>query len=1163
MDQPNPTFAKIPILDTGKFEQWKFRIQQYLQNEHYALWEVIEFGDSYKAPQEELGKGPSSESSTKKNGRTVVITTEDMQKRRNDVKARTTLLLALPGEHQMRFSKYETAKELWEAILKTFETLAQTFNKLQAIVSHLEFIDVEIKQDDLNQKFLTSLATEWLMYTIVWRNRDDLDTMSLDDVYNHLKVYEPEVQKKSDSNSQNMAFISSSNTSSGKGKVYNASVSTASTQVSTASTNVIAASLSHDTVCAYIASQLNGSQIKYEDITQIDEDDIEEMDIKWNMALLSMRADRWNASIATRWAILLEVRTESYMANEEENHALVPDDKAPTEFALMAKSSSSSENEVYDDSYCSKSCRKNTENLNTKISKLNEELSDSENNLYHYKLGLPKFADDTVTDYSRPSPNIDSSKSNTSDLQNSNSSVSEHGKSSTSIMSKPMIKFVKPADFPGVIKTNKTKTARKSPIKYAEMYRNTSKSPNDSGCSRHMTGNISYLSEYEPYDGGYVSFGQRESLGKGWTCNLIMAKLAFCDYHTMIAILDKIEHNINFHQIVDFIKASHIRYALTINPTIYVSHIRQFWSTARIKTTNEETKILATVDALRVNSLSFSGRTVPLFASMLVTQGEGSAIPIEPHHTPSSQEQHSSHHDTSSPSHPNITTEPILPTPIETPTETLTLRQYSRRATRIAQSKALSPVADELAYLLRDDSQGEAFPTVSSLDVGQDRELMDLYIGLQRQQTQMAAKIKDQDLEISSLKARVKILEDKDRGREEPAQEDAPIKGESMEIREEVSVERSTEVGSNDTEEMVNVLSAMEAANILTSRVAAVSVSPVAAATAVGVPTVSRLVPTVSAIFTTASVVTPYSRRLREIFPKDKGKEKVVESNVPKKKKLQEHIDAPVAREIEEEFARDNQRLSEQLARDSKIARLYAEEELKMMIKGLDISNEMIAKHLYEYEQAGVDLSIGEEIKLINELVKYQDHHAKILKYQAQQRKPLLKKEQREFYMSVLRSHARWKTRHFRGMTLEEIKEKFIPVWKQIEDFVPISSKEEGERMKRKWLKLDQRSAKKMKTSEDVSEEDLKRMMQLREYWKIIRLGGHTAVYQFFVDMLKQFDREDLYQLWILVKETLTIKQATKDKEMELWVELKRLFEPDFEDQLWTHNQNFMHDLLE
>nr|GFB58713.1 hypothetical protein [Tanacetum cinerariifolium] len=81
----------------------------------------------------------------------------------------------------------------------------------------------------------------------------------------------------------------------------------------------------------------------------------------------------------------------------------------------------------------------------------------------------------------RPTPSIDSSKRNTSDLQNSNFSISEHGESSSSIMSKPMIKFVKAVDCPGVIKTNKTETARKSPLKYAEMYMNTSKSPKVKG----------------------------------------------------------------------------------------------------------------------------------------------------------------------------------------------------------------------------------------------------------------------------------------------------------------------------------------------------------------------------------------------------------------------------------------------------------------------------------------------------------------------------------------------------------------------------------------------------------------------------------------------------------------------------------------------------------
>nr|GEZ69495.1 hypothetical protein [Tanacetum cinerariifolium] len=102
--------------------------------------------------------------------------------------------------------------------------------------------------------------------------------MSLDDLCNHLKVYESEVQKKSDPNSQNMAFISSSKHSSENEDGNTACVSTASTNVPTASASV--ATISQDTASAYIASQSSSSQIKFEDINQIDEDDMEEIDIK-------------------------------------------------------------------------------------------------------------------------------------------------------------------------------------------------------------------------------------------------------------------------------------------------------------------------------------------------------------------------------------------------------------------------------------------------------------------------------------------------------------------------------------------------------------------------------------------------------------------------------------------------------------------------------------------------------------------------------------------------------------------------------------------------------------------------------------------------------------------------------------------------------------------
>nr|GEY78247.1 hypothetical protein [Tanacetum cinerariifolium] len=186
-----------------------------------------------------------------------------------------------------------------------------------------------------------------------------------------------------------MAFISS-NTSSGKGEVHTVSVLTASIQVSTVSTDVAAASLSHDTVCAYIASQSNGSQIKYEDITQIDKDDIKQIDIKWNMALLSMRADRFWKKTSKKITI-----QESDVTGFDKSKEI---------------------------KFCEKisGLERDVEVRNNKIEYLENELEQVKKE----KKGL----DNKLTE------------------------------SSDSIMKKPMIKFVKAANCPGVIKTNKTKT---------------------------------------------------------------------------------------------------------------------------------------------------------------------------------------------------------------------------------------------------------------------------------------------------------------------------------------------------------------------------------------------------------------------------------------------------------------------------------------------------------------------------------------------------------------------------------------------------------------------------------------------------------------------------------------------------------------------------------
>nr|GEZ40533.1 hypothetical protein [Tanacetum cinerariifolium] len=79
-----------------------------------------------------------------------------------------------------------------------------------------------------------------------------------------------------------------------------------------------------------------------------------------------------------------------------------------------------------------------------------------------------------------------------------------------------------------------------------------------------------------------------------------------------------------------------------------------------------------------------------------------------------------------------------------------------------------------------------------------------------------------------------------------------------------------------------------------------------------------------------------------------------------------------------------------------------------------------------------------------------------------------------------------------------------------------------------------------------------------RKYWKIIMVGRITEAYQTFEDMLKGFDREDLVALWNLVKERFSSAEPSKDKERALWVELKRLFEPDANNVLWKL-QRYMH----
>ncbi|GJY37372.1 hypothetical protein Tco_0422750 [Tanacetum coccineum] len=208
---------------------------------------------------------------------------------------------------------------------------------------------------------------------------------------------------------------------------------------------------------------------------------------------------------------------------------------------------------------------------------------------------------------------------------------------------------------------------------------------------------------------------------------------------------------------------------------------------------------------------------------------------------------------------------------------------------------------------------------------------------------------------------------------------------------------------------------------------------------------------------------------------------------------------------LKAKFAQEDQLVREQAERDDEIGRVHAERELGMMIAELDRSNEMVAKYLSEYEQAEAELSHNKNVELIDELLKYQRNLAQIKKYQAQQNKPATKTERRNLYMSILRSNAGWKVKDFKGMSFEQIEEKFIPAVLVNEEVsvnvTPFAVKSPI----CNW-----------KIFKD----------KLRDVYQIFRVGQAPKTYPYFFSMLKEFDREDVVMFGPVASDGLWQYQA-------------------------------------
>nr|GEU60775.1 hypothetical protein [Tanacetum cinerariifolium] len=482
--------AKLPILNPNEFNLWKMRIEQYFLMTDYSLWEVILNGDS-PAPTRVIEGVVQPVAPT---------TAEQRLARKNELKARGTLLMALPDTHQLKFNIHMDAKTLMEAMEKKFRGNKET-------------------------------------------KKTDLEEQSLDDLFNSLKIYEAEVMSSSyaSTSTQNIAFVSSSNTDSTNEPV------SAAASVSVVSTNIRVSALpnvdtlSNAVIYLFFVSQSNSPQLDNDDLKQIDADDLEEIDLKWKghfarecrspndtrrNAMTGVFKQMRNLPTMPSWhshlqvILLLTMRPlapiiKDWVSDSKDDSETKTPQNAPSfvqpnkqvkpprpsvkhvETSITAATPKSipkpiSHRTSRNIKACFEPCKKGHHQQYARMTLPNPQRHVVPTAVLTKSTLVPITAVRPVTTVV-PKTNVTTQRQAKTVFTKTNSPPRRHINHSPS---------PKASNFPPKVTAGNPQHALKD------------KGVIDSGCSRHMTGNMSYLSDFEAINGGYVSFGSNPKGGK-------------------------------------------------------------------------------------------------------------------------------------------------------------------------------------------------------------------------------------------------------------------------------------------------------------------------------------------------------------------------------------------------------------------------------------------------------------------------------------------------------------------------------------------------------------------------------------------------------------------------------------------------------------------------
>ncbi|GJS73388.1 putative ribonuclease H-like domain-containing protein [Tanacetum coccineum] len=375
------------------------------------------------------------------------VTAAEIQAVEKERKAKNILLMAIPKEHMRRFHGMDDAKEIWEAIRTRFggnanskkmqkavfkqqfeafkisnsEGLEKGYDRFQQLLSQLEAHGAEVSTEDANHKFLRSLPSAWSNLAMTMRTNPEIDNLSIDDLYNNLRVFEQEIQgaPKTSSSAQNVAFVSQSKSSTNKVK-SGFSGAYSSCTPSTSSTNIpekeVLAGFADEVIYSLFAKQTEDLDLLHEDLEQIDDVDIEEMDINWQIAMIAIRMKKFYKKTGRR--VRVDGKTPGIHDGKKKRDSLYQHQEAgkqeknqmglltmddgivnwgehteaeETNHALMAISSS---NEV---SLCSKTCIDSYNKLKLLYDEQMNQLGDQEAQILAYSQAVKKLEAQLVT----------------------------------------------------------------------------------------------------------------------------------------------------------------------------------------------------------------------------------------------------------------------------------------------------------------------------------------------------------------------------------------------------------------------------------------------------------------------------------------------------------------------------------------------------------------------------------------------------------------------------------------------------------------------------------------------------------------------------------------------------------------------------------------------